>query len=135
MSDNSGEIVPQDPTGLHEGNENSRIMAPVALVWEAPLPPPILLEQYKQLVPRAPEIILDMAVKQSDHRMYMDRKSISISGWGLAVGSVITFLLALGGFFLVYIGRPVEGISLIVADMVGVSWVFIYGTRQRESRS
>ena len=137
MTEDSEEIVPQDPLVLLEDDDDQSGIVPVVIgSWKGPLPPPIILEQYGHIIDDAPNRIFSLMERQANHRMRCEstaleitRSRIKISGWGLVVGSAISLMLAGGGLWLIYNGFTWPGVSVIGMDLAGISWVFVYGTR------
>lgn len=137
MNEDSEKISPQDPLGLlKDGDDQSSIVPVVIGAWSGPLPPPIILEQYGHIIDDAPNRIFKLMERQANHRMCCEsaeleitKSRIKISGWGLAVGSAITLMLAGGGLWLIYKGFTWPGVSVIGMDLAGIAGVFVYGTR------
>jgi len=44
-----------------------------------PVPPPNVLADYKDIDPKIPSIILEMAVKEQEHRHHIERKQIEVA--------------------------------------------------------
>lgn len=137
MDEDPIEIAPQDPLELlRDYSDNPATNSVLIGSWNAPLPPPIILEQYGHIIDDAPNRIFSLMERQANHRMRKEdaeleitRSRIKISGWGLAMGSFLTLMLAGGGLWLIYIGRIWSGVTVIGIDLVGISSVYIYGTR------
>ena len=76
-----------------------------------------------------------MAEKQADHRMLMERKIISgdsnRSYLGLSAGFILSVMVILGGFYLIYQGHDWAGSVLIGLNLVGLAGVFVYGSNTR----
>ena len=104
------------------------------LEFEGPLPPPGALRAYDSILPGAAERILSMAEQQAEHRQNIERKDSWRASLGVVAGTVVAFaVLCLAGYAL-YLGQPLVGGALGVADLVGLVGVYVYGTRARESR-
>ena len=77
-----------------------------------------------------------MAEKQSDHRMLMERKIISgdsnRSYLGLGAGFILSVMVILGGFYLIFQGHDLAGSVLIGLNLVGLAGVFVYGSNTRQ---
>lgn len=105
--------------------------------WQGPLPPPGALEQFRQLVPDAPERIFDEWQREAAHRRKIEEKALTGNLRTVRFGQVgaITFGLgALGisglGFWL---GYPVEASAVTCTTVVGVVGAFLYQRTRGES--
>lgn len=70
--------------------------------WQGPLPPPAILEGYKDLAPDAPERIFIMAEQEGANARHIQRVAV----WGTFIGQVLgqacAFILAAGALWLAY---------------------------------
>lgn len=70
--------------------------------WEAPLPPPSVLEGYRALAPDAPERIFLMAEQEGANSRHIQRVAV----WGTFISQVLgqacAFILAAGALWLAY---------------------------------
>ena len=103
--------------------------------WRAPLPPPAMLEQYDALIPGAAERILRRWEKQSDHRMEMEKVSITGESKRSYIGLFFAFILSViiissGTYIAVFI-HPGTGAFIIATGVAGLAGVFVYGTNAR----
>lgn len=86
-----------------------------------PLPAPEDLAIYNQVIPNGAERIMQMAEKQIDHRMKMERVTIpweivqNIGGQFCAL--IVTVLGLGGGGYLVYLGHDVAGGAAITTTI------------------
>lgn len=104
-------------------------------VWVSPVPPPEELEKYRQVVPDSPERILRMAEVQAEHRQYCEKRMVRAHSRNSTLGVVFGFLLGLtaigGGVYLVSIGQETTGLTALIAGVVSLVGVFVYGSRKR----
>lgn len=119
-----------------KSKENHLVAQTVSTSFSGPLPPPVVLQQYNQIIPGAAERILKMAESQSEHRRQLEQKVIASdirnSRLGLLFGFVITMTAIVTGTFLILkTGNPVAGGLLSVGSIATLAGVFIYGSRQR----
>ena len=107
----------------------------VAASWEGPLPPPDALRQYNEIVPGAALRILEMAEKQSQHRIEMEKTVIEgdskRSYMGLVAAFILSAMVIIGGIYLILNDHDWAGGALIGLDLIGLASVFIYGTNSR----
>ena len=100
-----------------------------------PIPSPDHLERYEQTLPGAAERILSMAERQSNHRQTLESKVIKSDIRNSLLGLIFGFIIGMTGvasaFYLIYLGRILEGTIFGGATIVSLVSVFIYGSRQR----
>jgi len=107
-----------------------------------PIPDPMTLERYDQILPGAAERIIKMAEDQSTHRREIEKIVIKSKSrdslLGIIAGFFITIIVALIGAYVAVNGQELGGAILGGTGLVGLVSVFIYGTRssrkERESR-
>jgi uncharacterized membrane protein len=99
------------------------------------LPPPDVLREFEALVPGAASRILQLGEDQARHRMDLERRTILAdivqSRWGLAAGTLITLVISGEGAFLIWSGSDVAGLTALVAPIITLAGVFVYGTNSR----
>ena len=109
----------------------------VSASWKGPLPPPEVLRSFEEIVPGAAGRILDMAERQSDHRIQMEKTAIvgdsRRSYLGLAAAFILSSAIIGGGIYLIINDHDWAGVSLIGLDVVGLAAVFLYGTKSRRA--
>jgi uncharacterized membrane protein len=91
--------------------------------WEAPIPPPALLENYNNVVENGAERIMRMAEKAQDSDIEMGRAVLEVHKRGQGLGAAISILAlvlasALGAFGL-YLNAPTP-FYLLPAALVSV---------------
>ena len=105
--------------------------------WTGPIPPPDALERYEATLPGAADRILNMAERQIEHRIQLEKKAVggdSIRSYlGIASALIISLAIVAASIYLISKGYSWEGVSLIGIDLVGLVFVFIYGTRVRRA--
>ena len=89
------------------------------------------------IVPDAAERLLRMAEKQQAHRMELEKMAVGSdvqrSKWGQIMAATVTGLCLLTGYGFARLGHPVEGASVITANMIGLATVFIVGRTQQKN--
>lgn len=105
-----------------------------AEAFSGPLPPPAMLSDYNNLVPRGAERILAMAEKQQDHRHEIEKRVIGGNVSAQVRGQYFAFFLALliivGAIYLIALGMPIWGFSTLIATIGGLAFVFITGRKK-----
>lgn len=98
-----------------------------------PIPDPMTLEKYEEILPGAADRILKMAENQSSHRIKMESTVIRSRSRDSLLGVISGFLLAvltiLAGAYIASKGFVWSGTVFGSAGLVGLVSVFIYGTR------
>lgn len=107
-----------------------------AEAFAGPLPPPAMLADYNNLVPRGAERIMAMAEKQQDHRHNLEKQVIEGNLAAQKRGQVCAFILALivilGGIYLIATGLAVLGFVALVTAVGGLAATFIIGKKRQE---
>jgi uncharacterized membrane protein len=104
-----------------------------------PIPAPQILQQYNSIVPGAAERIIRMAEKQSDHRMYLERKVIDSGILKSYFGMIIATGIAVYGLYIAkeisINGNPWAAGIIAALDLGGLISVAIYnGLVQKKER-
>lgn len=110
-----------------EASPPSRVQA-VSIRWEAPLPPPALLEQYDQIVPGLAREIAEQAKVEAGHLREHENNMLKASIQYRARGRWMAFIammavIGLAAFALQMDARWVAGIAVSIA--VGTASVFV----------
>jgi len=105
--------------------------------FAGPLPPPEALARYNEILPGLAERIVAMAERQSQHRQGLEKTVIESRTRNESRGQTFAFILALviavGSITLIATGKPIAGLSLLVAELVALTGVFIYGRKRQEN--
>ena len=105
--------------------------------WTGPIPPPDALERYESILPGAADRILSMSEGQIEHRIQLEKKVVggdSVRSYlGIVSALIISLAIVAASIYLISKGHSWEGVSLIGIDLVGLAFVFIYGTRERRA--
>ena len=104
-----------------------------------PIPPPQVLQQYNSIVPDAAERIIRMAEKQSEHRMYLERKVVDSGVLKSYLGMIFAAGIAVYGLYIAkeisVNGNPWAAGIIAALDLGGLVSVAIYnGLMQKKER-
>ena len=106
-------------------------------MYSGPLPHPDLLNRYREIIPDAPERILRMAERQSEHRIEMERRLIVNGIWNERAGLVFGFIVCLTalvcGVLIVQSGYEGFGFAAIIAAIASPIAVFMYVKRREKA--
>ncbi len=107
--------------------------------FSGPLPPPVILAQYNEIIPNGALRILAMAERQSVHREQIEARVVNGNVASQTRGSYFAFVLALisiiGGLFLIYTGKNTQGLVAIIGSLAALASVFVYSKyEQRKER-
>lgn len=125
-----------EPPGL------PRIVREVTVKYEAPLPPPGMMEHYERISPGSADRIIMMAEKQSAHRQDIESRVITSNISNERLGQIFAFILGLigliGAIVLAYTGKISIGLIMFLAILVSLVGVFIIGryaqAKERETK-
>ena len=98
-----------------------------------PMPDPMTLQRYEDIIPGAAERILVMAEEQAAHRQSIEKTVIKAGSrdslLGLIAGFAIGMATIISGTIIILQGYLWNGTIVGSAGVVGLVSVFIYGTR------
>jgi len=105
--------------------------------FSGPIPAPDTLRHYKELYPESVKIIMDMAVKQAEHRQYMEKESIELRREILRtdlkeanlgrISAVFIITVILGVIvFAIIKGESTVG-SILSGALISISGIFALG--------
>jgi uncharacterized membrane protein len=118
------------PVELSPPQEVSQAVLAAATYRVGPLPPPAELKEYEALMPGVTKILFDNYIKQSNHRMDLEKTVITGDNKRADKGQTISGILAaLGivvGGVLSFMGKDVAGLSLIIGSL-GTLLTAFYG--------
>ena len=105
--------------------------------YSGPLPPPDLLIKYNSAFPNAAERIFNLAERQTNHRMDLEKTVVTgdseRADKGLYCGLTVALVGLLVAGFLGYVGQVIPASIIGSIDLVSLVAVFIYGTVSRET--
>lgn len=98
--------------------------------YSGPLPPPEMLKKYGDIVPDAPERIIQMAEKQGLHRMEIEKELVIGNSHrenkGMWFGFIISLTAIIGGIILILNDKSATGITTILFALASLVGAFIY---------
>ena len=104
--------------------------------YSGPLPPPAMLRQYNEIYPGMAKQIIDLAERQADHRMHLEKTVVvndaRRANWGLVCATLITIAFLGVSSYLILNEHDIAGSILGVIDLGALVGVFIYGTNSRK---
>lgn len=108
-----------------------------AVSYSGPLPAPIDLQRYNEIVPGAAERLIKKFEEQTEHRIEIEKQviksDIERSRKGQAYGLIVS-LFGLGvSLVLGIFGNPWASGIIGTTTLTGLASVFIYGSRTRKS--
>jgi uncharacterized membrane protein len=142
----SDKIVPKDLediiTSLPEGKRQKALDLLVSLSIErtsfkGPLPPPSVLSEYNKIVENGAERIMNMAEKQSVHRIEIEKHAIKEELKQSSNGQIFGFILAVLGiisaFVLAIMGHDAVAGIFGTTTIVGLVAVFVIGKKKQSN--
>lgn len=133
----SAPVEPAQPIAQPPSVEvaNQLIAKFAASMYRGPIPPPEVLRGYEGLVPGAAKRMLDMAERQGEHRMSLERRvvgsDIQRSWAGLVCATIVSLaVIALAGV-LAMNGNTLAGTILAGVDIASLVGAFVWGTREQ----
>lgn len=114
----------------------------VAQVFSGPLPDPVTLERYDDLLPGLADRIVSMAESQSVHRQHLERTVVEGRVRAAKGGQWMAFSLGaialVGGFVLIGMDKNTEGVTSIISAVGALVGVFLWGRhaekKEREAK-
>ncbi len=104
--------------------------------YSGPLPQAEQFEHYEGVLVGSANRILTMAEKQADHRRKIEKVAIYCSNarslLGLFGGLIIALVGLVGGAFLIYKGKSLEGLGAFVAVLVSLLVAYFKGLNRQE---
>jgi len=101
------------------------------ITYEAPLPPPRMLEQYEHVLPGSADRLIKRMEAQSEHRHGLENRKIDADIKSEKRGQVFAFILAglaiIGSFYLIATGKDRLGIGTFITTFAGLISVFVVG--------
>lgn len=107
----------------------------IASTFSGPLPPPETLKAYDIIQPGLASKIFDLAERQAEHRMALEKAVVFGDGqrsWaGLILGFIIACSFLGSSTYIIIQGHDLAGGLLASGGLVSLVSVFVYGTNKR----
>ncbi len=107
----------------------------VARSFSGPLPPPETLKAYDIIEPGLARRIFELAERQAEHRMELEKAVVFGDGqrsWtGLVLGFIVACLFLSSSTYIIVEGHDLAGGLLAGGGLVSLVSVFVYGTNVR----
>jgi uncharacterized membrane protein len=102
-----------------------------SIQFAGPLPLPAIIKGYEEACPGSADRIIKMAENQASHRMELEKSMLASNMKKESIGQWLAFAIAMtsviGGVIVILCGKSAEGIGVIIAALVALAGVFIYG--------
>jgi uncharacterized membrane protein len=103
----------------------------VQITYEAPLPPPRMLEEYERIMPGMAHRLVERMEQQTVHRMGLENKKMGADISSERTGQIFAFILAslalIGSFYLIATGKDRPGIYIFITTFASLVTVFVVG--------
>lgn len=107
-----------------------------AEMHSGPLPHPAILKGYNDVVPGSADRIITQFEEQGRHRRKQESRVISHNLFSASLGQVLAFVffmtIAVGGGWLIYAGKSLEGSGALVAGLASAIWVLRGAKKAKE---
>lgn len=104
--------------------------------FQGPLPPARELERYESVLPGAADRIIGMTEKEGEHRRDLEsqvtKSNIVNARRGQWMGFVLALCIVAGGIALILADCSTSGVAVIIATLVSLVGVFVYGRHKGE---
>jgi uncharacterized membrane protein len=135
-------LVQSDPK-IFEGINHQKktqiirtIVHSMQTIYIGPLPAPETLKAYSEIIPNGAERIMNMAEKQSDHRMFIEKKVIGGQMTQSNIGQFLAFFIGIAALitsaYCITKGHDWAGGIIGVGGITGLVTAFIQGKKNQE---
>lgn len=104
--------------------------------YAGPIPPPGLLKAFDDVVPGSADRIITQFEEQGRHRRKQEDRVIASNISQAARGQILAFIIfmtvALGGGFLIYVGRSIEGSGALFTGVASAIWALRGARKAKE---
>jgi len=136
LSQNSASPDSQSAPQIDASLEKEKLALVLRQIYHSgPIPHPIILRQYEELLPGAADRIIKMAEKQAEHRQELEKKNLDYSHGQITKGQYLGFFIGLisiiAGAYCSIQGATIPGSFIGTAGVVGLVTVFVLGSRKK----
>ncbi|VTY27960.1 Uncharacterised protein [Streptococcus parasanguinis] len=100
-----------------------------SMSYSGPIPHPMLLKEFNDVIPNGADRIMAMAEKQSEHRINIEDKVVNANNrdsfLGVVFAGIIAILIVLGAIFLIYNKRSIQGFAILIGASATYIGVFL----------
>ncbi len=104
--------------------------------FSGPIPHPEILAKYAEIIPNGADRILRMAEQQQTHRQHLEKVVVESdskrANLGLCLGFIIAMVLSIGGIALLFLGRKIDGLTVILVTIASLAGLFVYAQKSRK---
>jgi len=118
-------------------------------IFQGPLPPPNILEEFERIKPGTAQEIIEMASREQEHQIFMEKSKINYANKNLIfnfilglIGQIGTIVITLVGFFMAFLyikaGEATLGylVALISTAISGyLIWWKVRSNSQQENKT
>ena len=101
--------------------------------WHGPLPPPNSLEKYDEIVPGSAQTIINMAVKEQEHRHIMEEKTLEKSSklamTSTICGFICVILLICLVVYSIIAGAYNTALAAVISAIATIAGIFVLRRR------
>lgn len=130
VTEESAEILDQLPA------EAKQFIASIEMHSSGPLPHPSILEGYEKVEPGSANRIISMTENQMEHRFEMESRRHDIYEQGEKRGSILAFIVTIGGLILIaYLGHLEQtfmGVGSLILALASLAGIFFFRFRDSE---
>lgn len=105
-------------------------------LYSGPIPSSEELQKYKEIYPDAPQIIMDVFQKQTEHRIKIEEIVIKSNTKRATLSTMFAFILGLamiiGAIYLISIGKDITGFVILATAITALTGSFYYGTKSNK---
>lgn len=123
----------RQPAPTDQGKSDQRkasVVVEHSAYWQGPLPPPAVLEEFRAVVPDAPERIVRQWEQESEHRRAYEQKALDAAIAKESRGQASAILFALAALsvsaFALWMGEPWVAGTVGGGTIVSVVGAFLY---------
>lgn len=129
---------PHTDEGSPSRPDESQSGQDLTVSFSGPLPPPGLLQQYKEIQPDFPERLLALTEQEAEHRRKVTHQAMRIDGTEVILGQIFGLIVALAAMVMVgylgYLGHPVASVFFGFGTLSSLVAVFVWGRRKNETK-
>lgn len=126
---------------IPEPKRTELIHSVIASSWAGPLPPPEILDKYKNVISSLPERLVAQWEEEGGHRRSLDRADQSFfhdrvryaqqtERQGLWLGFSVVVAVLLAGLLAMFWQQPWLAGTIVSLDLLGLAGLFVYGRKQ-----